>query len=86
MISYQRLAKKKKEQKKEHFIVNMFDTKIFPLYNILDSLVVRISACHVEGPGSIPGRGELSFIKEILCYINIGLFELFLTNRKRNMS
>ena len=23
----------------------------------LDSLVVRISACHVEGPGSIPGRG-----------------------------
>ena len=25
---------------------------------ILDSLVVRISACHVEGPGSIPGRGE----------------------------
>ena len=24
---------------------------------ILDSLVVRISACHVEGPGSIPGRG-----------------------------
>ena len=25
--------------------------------SILDSLVVRISACHVEGPGSIPGRG-----------------------------
>ncbi len=25
---------------------------------ILVSLVVRISACHVEGPGSIPGRGE----------------------------
>jgi hypothetical protein len=25
----------------------------------LDSLVVRISACHVEGPGSIPGRGEI---------------------------
>ena len=24
---------------------------------ILDSLVVRISACHVEGPGSIPDRG-----------------------------
>ena len=30
----------------------------------LDSLVVRISACHVEGPGSIPGRGE-SFL---LCF------------------
>ena len=28
---------------------------------ILDSLVVRISACHVEGPGSIPGRGEIIF-------------------------
>ena len=27
----------------------------------LDSLVVRISACHVEGPGSIPGRGETFF-------------------------
>ena len=27
-------------------------------YLFLDSLVVRISACHVEGPGSIPGRGE----------------------------
>ena len=23
----------------------------------LDSIVVSISACHVEGPGSIPGRG-----------------------------
>ena len=30
--------------------------------SILDSLVVRISACHVEGPGSIPGRGELIFV------------------------
>ena len=28
------------------------------MYRFLDSLVVRISACHVEGPGSIPGRGE----------------------------
>ena len=26
---------------------------------ILDSIVVSISACHVEGPGSIPGRGVL---------------------------
>ena len=29
--------------------------------SVLDSLVVRISACHVEGPGSIPGRGETLF-------------------------
>ena len=28
-------------------------------HRFLDSLVVRISACHVEGPGSIPGRGEI---------------------------
>ena len=27
------------------------------IIQFLDSLVVRISACHVEGPGSIPGRG-----------------------------
>ena len=27
-------------------------------HQFLDSLVVRISACHVEGPGSIPGRGD----------------------------
>ena len=25
----------------------------------LDSIVVSISACHVEGPGSIPGRGVI---------------------------
>ena len=31
------------------------------MYQFLDSLVVRISACHVEGPGSIPGRGENFF-------------------------
>ena len=24
-----------------------------------DSIVVSISACHVEGPGSIPGRGAV---------------------------
>ena len=28
-------------------------------HQVLDSLVVRISACHVEGPGSIPGRGGI---------------------------
>ena len=32
----------------------------------LDSLVVRISACHVEGPGSIPGRGELFLLGSVL--------------------
>ena len=32
---------------------------------ILDSLVVRISACHVEGPGSIPGRGGKLFVTDV---------------------
>ena len=32
-------------------------------YQFLDSLVVRISACHVEGPGSIPGRGGTFLLK-----------------------
>ena len=26
--------------------------------------MVRISACHVEGPGSIPGRGENFFLHQ----------------------
>ena len=33
------------------------------MYSFLDSLVVRISACHVEGPGSIPGRGGQCFVR-----------------------
>ena len=28
----------------------------------LDSIVVSISACHVEDPGSIPGRGVAFYI------------------------
>ena len=35
---------------------------------ILDSLVVRISACHVEGPGSIPGRGVLFSVPNTTSY------------------
>ena len=41
-----------------------FDLRYFHLF--LDSLVVRISACHVEGPGSIPGRGGLFFLNRLL--------------------
>ena len=29
------------------------------MLTVLDSLEVRISACHVEGLGSIPGRGVI---------------------------
>ena len=31
----------------------------------LDSIVVSISACHVEGPGSIPGRGVIFSYKTV---------------------
>jgi hypothetical protein len=41
----------------------------------LDSLVVRISACHVEGPGSIPGRGETFYL-----FVQLDLF----TQRKES--
>ncbi len=39
-------------------LLAQFSIISFPDYQFLVSLVVRISACHVEGPGSIPGRGE----------------------------
>ena len=29
--------------------------------DLLDSLGVRISACHMEGPGLIPGLGEFLY-------------------------
>ena len=41
------------------------------LSTILDSLVVRISACHVEGPGSIPGRGVHSFATQALFAVGL---------------
>ena len=37
---------------------------------IRDSIVVSISACHAEDPGSIPGRGVLSWIAHHVC--NVG--------------
>ena len=42
-------------------------------HRFLDSLVVRISACHVEGPGSIPGRGGNFFEAKMarIVYLNI---------------
>ena len=40
------------------FVKGILESLNQNIYQFLDSLVVRISACHVEGPGSIPGRGE----------------------------
>ena len=48
--------------------------------SVLDSLVVRISACHVEGPGSIPGRGVffLEFYAKIIMPRPLFLFTVLL--------
>ena len=42
-------------------------------YRFLDSLVVRISACHVEGPGSIPDRGVNCFHKNVMLQVRLEL-------------
>ena len=50
-----------------------------PPPRILDSLVVRISACHVEGRGSIPRRGVHFFVFETYCqgtYKQVSCFDL----------
>ena len=39
--------------------------EIVQVIQFLDSLVVRISACHVEGPGSIPGRGVIFYYETV---------------------
>ena len=47
--------------------------KVPNMYQILDSLVVRISACHVEGPGSIPGRGEIFSLQQKALLLQVRL-------------
>ena len=42
-------------------------------HQFLDSLVVRISACHVEGPGSIPGRGEIFSLQQKALLLQVRL-------------
>ena len=46
-------------------------------YHILGSIVVSISACHVEDPGSIPGRGGITFLSP-----QIGGKLIFSTNQE----
>ena len=45
--------------------------EIVQVIQFLDSLVVRISACHVEGPGSIPGRGVTFYYKTVSVNITL---------------
>ena len=35
-----------------------------------DSIVVSISACHADDPGSIPGRGVFSFFLRFLVHVS----------------
>ena len=42
---------------RKHYIVESFP--ILEYHQILDSLVVRIPACHAGGRGSIPRQGEI---------------------------
>ena len=39
----------------------------FSQNHLRGSIVVSISACHAEDPGSIPGRGDLLFRLVVLC-------------------
>ncbi len=43
---------------------------------IRDSIVVSISACHADDPGSIPGRGVLCII-ELFGVVPLGIFPFF---------
>ena len=47
---------------RKHYIVESFP--ILEYHQILDSLVVRIPACHAGGRGSIPRQGENLFWKK----------------------
>ena len=48
---------------------------------ILDSIVVSISACHAEDPGSIPGRGgEHFFFSFSLSLFSLLVHDFFLTH------
>ena len=41
-------------------VLNFLLIKLFSCAQVRDSIVVSISACHADDPGSIPGRGEPS--------------------------
>ena len=53
----------------------------------LDSIVVSISACHAEDPGSIPGRGVffISFLIDNNCVSFVFVFIMCLTPIKVNV-
>ena len=50
----------------------------FPFADFLGSIVVSISACHAEDPGSIPGRGVLFFFFPLKYSVMLLIFFFFL--------
>ena len=52
-------------EKQHETVFFLLHFAIFLLGRILGSIVVSISACHAEDPGSIPGRGALFLPVEI---------------------
>ena len=49
----------RKESDRRAVYLNVYDMVSASSHRVLGSIVVSISACHAEDPGSIPGRGVL---------------------------
>ena len=54
------------EAKESH---GRFELVIRTSHQLRDSIVVSISACHAEDPGSIPGRGSFHHIVDQQCCV-----------------
>ena len=50
--------------------------------NFRDSIVVSISACHADDPGSIPGRGKFIFCRAPVCQTGLGVNAAYSSHRK----
>ena len=50
-----------------HCSAKYYKLKFVVDVQIRGSIVVSISACHADDPGSIPGRGVLYFAEKKLC-------------------
>jgi hypothetical protein len=49
---------------------------------ILHCLVVMISACHADGPGSIPGEGDFFFFFFFFCFVLFVVVVIFFDNTR----
>ena len=51
------------ENEVQRLLNQNYENKVQPLFQFRCSIVVSISACHAEDPGSIPGRGVLTLCR-----------------------